>query len=162
MGNEVCSIVDLSRTSRYAIKALLCLATCGQERYSLADLAHCSDIPKAYLSKILVTMRDAGLVASRRGPGGGYFLLATPEHLSLLGVVETIEGGQERPHFPAPALLATALAELDARARHLMSELTLADLMTTAIDAGSACHTGRREPNQPINTRQPDPTRRSK
>jgi Rrf2 family protein len=61
------------------------------------DLAAKSDIPVNYLSKILLTLRNAGFLATARGTGGGYRLKKRPEEIRLLEVVELFEGSRAKP-----------------------------------------------------------------
>jgi Rrf2 family protein len=65
----------LSMTSEYALRAMAWLAAQPSGRATLGrDLAESAAIPANYLAKILVTLRNAGLVATVRGAGGGYML----------------------------------------------------------------------------------------
>jgi Rrf2 family protein len=64
----------LSITSQYALRALSHLARQSGEAVLGRDLARSVEIPANYLSKVLLTLRNAGLVATARGSGGGYRL----------------------------------------------------------------------------------------
>jgi Rrf2 family protein len=55
-------------------------------------IARAEDIPELFLLKLLRPLALAGLVRSRQGPGGGYALARDPEDVTLLEVVETVEG----------------------------------------------------------------------
>ena len=61
------------------------------------ELAEQAEIPANYLSKILLALRNAGLVATARGSGGGYWLLRPPDAIHLIDVVELFEGPVTRP-----------------------------------------------------------------
>ncbi len=83
----------LSTTSEYALRALASLACLPKGSSKLGrELAKEADIPANYLSKILVSLRNAGLVATARGSGGGYWLLRPPDAIHLVDVVELFEG----------------------------------------------------------------------
>lgn len=82
----------LSTTSEYALRALIHLAR--QPRGSAVlgrDLAHAAEIPANYLSKLLLTLRNAGLVDTTRGSGGGYRLRKSATETYLIDVVELFE-----------------------------------------------------------------------
>ena len=88
----------LSRTTEYALRALRELAR--QEPGQLLpgrDLARCTDIPINYLSKVLSTLRHAGLIHASRGLSGGYQLHRAPKEIRLVDVVELFEGVRCRP-----------------------------------------------------------------
>ena len=82
----------LSTTSEYALRALAHLAhQPGGTALLGRDLAQAVEIPANYLSKVLLTLRNAGLVDTTRGSGGGYRLRKPPEEIYLIDVVELFE-----------------------------------------------------------------------
>jgi Rrf2 family transcriptional regulator, iron-sulfur cluster assembly transcription factor len=81
----------LSTTSQYALRALSHLAAQSGEALLGRDLAESVEIPANYLSKVLLTLRNAGLVATARGNGGGYRLGRPAEEIHLIDVVELFE-----------------------------------------------------------------------
>ena len=89
----------LSTTSEYALRALTMLARVPRGQWMLGrDLAASAEIPPQYLSKIMLSLRNAGLVAATRGTGGGYCLLRPPDAIHLVDVVQLFDGpiGQPR------------------------------------------------------------------
>jgi Rrf2 family iron-sulfur cluster assembly transcriptional regulator len=83
----------LSTTSQYALRALACLAGQSPGTALLGrDLAKAAEIPANYLSKILLTLRNAALVDTTRGAGGGYRLHKPAGEIFLIDVVELFEG----------------------------------------------------------------------
>ncbi len=83
----------LSTTSEYALRALACLAGEPQGTALLGrDLAKAAEIPANYLSKILLTLRNAELVDTTRGSGGGYRLHKPAEEIFLIDVIELFDG----------------------------------------------------------------------
>ncbi|HEX7422335.1 MAG TPA: Rrf2 family transcriptional regulator [Terriglobales bacterium] len=83
----------LSTTSEYALRALACLAGQPQGTDQLGrDLAKAAEIPANYLSKILLALRNAELVDTTRGSGGGYRLHKPAEEIFLIDVVELFDG----------------------------------------------------------------------
>lgn len=72
---------------------MVCLAARPDGRAVLGrELAESAEIPANYLAKILVTLRNAGLVATVRGTGGGYLLKRPAAGVRLSEIVELFEG----------------------------------------------------------------------
>jgi Rrf2 family iron-sulfur cluster assembly transcriptional regulator len=88
----------LSTTAQYALRALSQLAaTPADEPVRGRELAARSGVPANYLSKLLLTLGNAGLIEASRGTGGGYRLARKPESVFLAEIVELIDGGVARP-----------------------------------------------------------------
>lgn len=81
----------LSITSQYALRALSHLARQSGEAVLGRSLAQSVEIPANYLSKVLLTLRNAGLVDTTRGSGGGYRLGRSAKDIHLIDVVELFE-----------------------------------------------------------------------
>jgi Rrf2 family transcriptional regulator, iron-sulfur cluster assembly transcription factor len=82
----------LTTTSQYALRALAHLAQLPEGKVMLGkDLAAATDIPPNYLSKMLVALRNAGILGTARGTGGGYRLKKPPQEIYLIDVVELFE-----------------------------------------------------------------------
>lgn len=85
----------ISVTSEYALRAMVFLAAQPNGRAVLGrELAESAEIPANYLAKILVTLRNAGLVATMRGTGGGYLLQKPASGVRLNEIVELFEGSR--------------------------------------------------------------------
>ncbi|MBP1687813.1 MAG: Rrf2 family transcriptional regulator [Deltaproteobacteria bacterium] len=81
-----------STTSAHALRALAHLAQFPEGTYVLGrELAAAAHIPANYLSKILLALRNCGLIATVRGSGGGYRLTKPPRDIRLLEVVELFD-----------------------------------------------------------------------
>ena len=77
----------------YGIRALLDLAVHGNGDPSLSrDTAHRQGIPETYLNQLLLQLRRAGLVASVRGPRGGHLLGRPAGEITVLEIMEALEG----------------------------------------------------------------------
>lgn len=86
-------MVRLSARSEYALLALLDLARHhGEGPQTTAALAERNGIPQPYLEQILGTLRKAGYVRSRRGPGGGQTLAREPGAISVAEVLRLLDG----------------------------------------------------------------------
>ena len=81
----------LSITSQYALRALTHLARQAGDPVLGRDLAQAVEIPANYLSKVLLTLRNAGMVNTTRGSGGGYRLARPANEIVLIEVVELFE-----------------------------------------------------------------------
>ncbi|MEI6235345.1 MAG: Rrf2 family transcriptional regulator [Planctomycetota bacterium] len=83
----------LSMKTRYAIKALLSLANePTREPVLIAELAEKENIPKKFLELILLDLKAMGILGSRKGKGGGYFLRLEPRQVTIGSIVRGIEG----------------------------------------------------------------------
>jgi len=85
--------IMLSQKARYALRALLHLVEYGADRtIQVGEMAEMQRIPRKYLEFIMVDLKKAGLVTSRRGPGGGYVLARGAHEISFVEVIRAIDG----------------------------------------------------------------------
>ena len=78
----------LSVTSQYALRALTQLAKIKDEPIMLGkELAEKAEIPPNYLAKILLLLKNAGLLGTARGSRGGYWLIREPQSIRLIDIV---------------------------------------------------------------------------
>jgi Rrf2 family protein len=83
----------LSKKTRYAIVALTRLAReFGNGPIQIKDIAESEKIPQSFLENILLELRKMGILGSKLGKSGGYFLLKRPEEVSLAEIVRYFEG----------------------------------------------------------------------
>ncbi|MBC7526758.1 MAG: Rrf2 family transcriptional regulator [Chthonomonadaceae bacterium] len=83
----------ISSRGKYATRALLHLAQReGQAPVSIQEISERQVIPLKFLEQILLTLKQAGFVTSRKGPGGGYQLAKSATKISLGEVVRVFEG----------------------------------------------------------------------
>jgi Rrf2 family protein len=83
----------LSQKTRYALRALLHLAEAEPGRsVQAAEIAAAQQVPRKYLELILLDLKKAGFIASRRGPGGGYVLARPATDISFADVLRATEG----------------------------------------------------------------------
>ncbi len=88
----------VSTTTEYALRALVHMARLPQESWILGrDLAERASVPANYLSKILLTLRNAEMVETTRGHGGGYRLAKPANDIALIEIAEVFEGMGNRP-----------------------------------------------------------------
>jgi len=88
------SVVELSLKSEYAILAMLELASnfALDQPLQIRQIAHQQNIPDRYLEQLLATLKRQGLVKSQRGSKGGYILAREPWEISVLEIIQGIEG----------------------------------------------------------------------
>jgi len=83
----------LSNKGKYGLKAMAHLAGMPPGRPALvADIAAQNNIPKKFLDAILGELRNAGLVHSRKGRGGGYVLAALPSEIMVGQIIRALDG----------------------------------------------------------------------
>ncbi|MER0246111.1 Rrf2 family transcriptional regulator [Streptomyces sp. HSW2009] len=113
-------------------------------------LAELHDVSGSYLAKQLQALSRAGLVDSVQGKAGGYVLTRAPELISVLDVVQAVDGTQpafvcteirQRGPLAAspesctkPCAIARAMAEADAAWRATLQAITIADLAQSVTD----------------------------
>lgn len=82
----------LSVTSQYALRALAELAKERAEPSMLGkELAEKAEIPPNYLAKILLSLKNAGMLGTARGSRGGYWLVREPNSIRLIEVVQLFD-----------------------------------------------------------------------
>jgi Rrf2 family protein len=83
----------LSKKTRYAMLALTNLASkYGNGAVQIADIAKQESIPQRFLESILLDLRKTGILGSKLGKAGGYFLIKNPDEVNLLDIVRQFEG----------------------------------------------------------------------
>jgi Rrf2 family protein len=137
--------MSFSAKTEYACLAMLELAL----RYSSGDpvclrnLAEVHQIPSQFLVQILLQLKRSGLVHSTRGTHGGYRLAKDPDEISMLSIVDAVEGertrlGQGRvDRSVIGRVLADVWQSVDDAQRQLLTETTLGQLMlrSQSVDA---------------------------
>jgi len=86
--------VKVSTRGDYASRALLSLALHADESgpTSVRDIAERTGLPQPYLEQILLALKGAGIVRSKRGVGGGYILAREPSQITLGEIVSAVDG----------------------------------------------------------------------
>ena len=90
----------LTQTVEYALRAVVCLANHAPDPQTNDELADVTQVPPAYLAKIMLNLKRAGLVHSQRGPNGGFTLTRAPRQVPLLDVVNAVEPMQRFTECP--------------------------------------------------------------
>ena len=82
----------LSKKCKYAIHALVHMARNPEEKFLIKDISDQCRIPKKFLEAILLDLKRAGVLGSKQGKGGGYFLRRKPADVNLAEVVRLFDG----------------------------------------------------------------------
>jgi Rrf2 family protein len=120
----------ISQKAKYALRALVSLARVGRgESMMIGEISRQQAIPKKFLEQILLELKRAGFVDSRRGRSGGYVLLKAPEQIMYGEVLRLIDG----PIAPLPCLSKIAYRKCEdcrdeaaCEIRHVFERVTLA------------------------------------
>ena len=83
----------LSKKTKYGLKARTYLAKkqC-EDPVSISEIAKNENISQKYLESILLSLKKAGVLSSKKGKSGGYYLLKTPEEIPMSKIIRTLEG----------------------------------------------------------------------
>ena len=144
----------LSTKTRYGVRAIFDIAYHGQETAQTSaqarDIARREDIPLRYLEQIFQDLKRAGLVDSKRGPRGGYYLKRPPAEISLAEVVRALQGPIEEMFLVEEDSTSARLAQVPSSrqvtaalwkelAEHVLawfSAVTVADLVKRGNNLG--------------------------
>ena len=128
--------VRLPLKTEYACRVLAQLGGYhGSNKLAQIDLlAQVEDIPANYLVQILNELRKSGLVGSKRGKQGGYFLVEAPDKVTLLDVFRAVDGdgleGAPQDAGQSGAAVANVWKEVSGKIHSVLSSVTLKDLMS--------------------------------
>lgn len=134
--------VHISAKADYAVRAAIQLASSSEFPVTSESIATAQDIPAKFLEAILSQLRQSGLVKSRRGAHGGYWLSRPADEISVADVIRAVEGPMalvrgERPelvayHGSAEPLMQVWVA-VRAALRAVLGNVTLADIATGKV-----------------------------
>jgi Rrf2 family iron-sulfur cluster assembly transcriptional regulator len=127
--------VKVSTRGDYAARALLSLALHGTDRpTSVKEIAERTNLPQPYLEQILLAVKGAGLVRSKRGVGGGYVLARPPEEITLAQILAAVDGPmttaiEEHDHCEGHCILQEIWVCVSEEMNASLARYTLADLV---------------------------------
>jgi Rrf2 family cysteine metabolism transcriptional repressor len=126
------AVLSITTKSPYAIRALTELVRMGGPGpVPIAELARRRDIPVQFLEQLFATLRRAGLLRSQRGVKGGYAFAREPNEITVLEVVELLDG-------PVGGGAESIFAEAAAAARAVLAKHTIADVAERESRAAGA------------------------
>ena len=127
-------MISITTKSPYALQALSELGRSGDGPVPTGELARRRDIPAQFLEQLFATLRRAGVLKSQRGVKGGYTFARTPGEITVLEVVELLDGPFGRD---AKGIFGDAAAA----ARMVLEATTIADVVEReAREAGVAMY----------------------
>src|SRR3712207_3137094 len=128
-------MLSITTKSPYAIQALTELGRCGStDPVPIGELARRRNIPVQFLEQLFAVLRRAGILRSQRGVKGGYLFAKDPSQITVLEIVELLDGPLGREATGIFADAATA-------ARKVLARTTIADVVEReAAEAGAAMY----------------------
>lgn len=153
-----------SATVEYAFRAAVFLATRPGQPATTEEVAKRTQVPVAYLAKILQGLSKAGLVRSQRGVGGGVTLAIHPDELTLLEVLNAVEPLKRittcplglKSHGPNLCPLHLKIDAAYAAVEQAFGSTTLSELLNDSNPVVPLCEAG----EEPETRRQALPMRR--
>jgi Rrf2 family protein len=137
--------MNLSKRGEYGLRAMIYLArNAGQDgRLTISQIAEGENIPGKYLEQILLSLKNAGLLQSKMGTHGGYYLAQPPEEITLGQIKRILDGpiapircvsqmAYEQCGCPDPETCGLRLVMKDVRdaISEILDDRTLADMMS--------------------------------
>ena len=147
LGRTYDVVVKVSTRGDYASRALLSLALreqgCEATPVSVRDIAERTGLPQPYLEQILLALKGAGIVRSKRGVGGGYVLARPAGEITLGDIVGAVDGPIAAGDFGMPhengacdhegqCTLLAVWAEVGEHMRRHLDSFSLADMAQRA------------------------------
>jgi len=128
-------VLSITTKSPYAVAALIELGRIGgTQPIPIGELARRRDIPVQFLEQLFAVLRRAGVLRSQRGVRGGYAFARDPSSITVLEIVELLDG-------PLGRDAAGIFAEAATAARDVLGRTTIADLVEReAREAGAAMY----------------------
>ncbi|MCS0501159.1 RrF2 family transcriptional regulator [Ancylobacter mangrovi] len=138
----------LTNKGKYGLKAMLFLAQLEPGTSAMGqEIATANNIPKKFLDAILLELRNAGLLRSKKGPGGGYALSRSAAEINIGHIIRTLDGplapiscASKSAYVPCQDcedLETCAVRRTMSRVRDAMSDIL--DRMTLAEMVAAAC-----------------------
>jgi Rrf2 family cysteine metabolism transcriptional repressor len=128
-------VISITSKSPYAVLALAELArSAGAGPVPIGELARRRDVPVQFLEQLFAVLRRAGVISSQRGVKGGYRFAREPSSVSVLEIVELLDG-------PLGRDAEGPFADAAAAARKVLADTTIADVIERELrDAGAAMY----------------------
>lgn len=128
-------MISITTKSPYAVLALAELARSGSpDPVPIGELARKRDVPVQFLEQLFAVLRRAGVISSQRGVKGGYRFARDPSSVTVLEVVELLDG-------PLGRDAEGPFADAAAAARKVLAETTIADVIERELrEAGTSMY----------------------
>jgi Rrf2 family transcriptional regulator, cysteine metabolism repressor len=128
-------VISITTKSPYAVLALAELARSGSpDPVPIGELARKRDVPVQFLEQLFAVLRRAGVINSQRGVKGGYRFARDPSSVTVLEIVELLDG-------PLGRDAEGPFADAAAAARKVLAETTIADVIERELrEAGASMY----------------------
>jgi Rrf2 family cysteine metabolism transcriptional repressor len=128
-------MISITSKSPYAVLALVELARGpGDQPVPIGELARKRGVPVQFLEQLFAVLRRGGIISSQRGVKGGYRFAREPSAVTVLEVVEMLDGPLGRD---AEGVFADAAGS----ARHVLAQTTIADVLEREMrEAGASMY----------------------
>ena len=128
-------MISITTKSPYALQALAELGRSGDSKpVPIGELARRRDIPVQFLEQLFAVLRRAGVLRSQRGVKGGYSFAKPPAEVTVLDLVELLDG-------PLGADAKGVIADAASAARDVLAKTTIADVIEReSRESGSAMY----------------------
>lgn len=129
--------VIFSKSCELGLQAVLYLSTKEKRLFNAKEVSDELKVPKEYVSKVLQMLTSSGIVGSKKGKNGGFFLAKEPVEIKLIDIVEAIDGldvfrtcvlGFPGCSHETPCPVHDKWGKLREEAYKMLSEETLEDL----------------------------------
>ena len=136
----------ISQRAEYAVKAVLDLAVHAPNGRGVrsSEVARRTGVPEKFLEAILRDLREAGLVASKRGPDGGHWLARDPSRVTVSAILEAIDGPlsavrakRRGPVTPEEVCVHSLWGRVEVAVQDVLGTVTLDDLRQQASAPGA-------------------------
>ena len=127
-------MISVTSKSRYAVVALAELAVSGDRPVPIAQIAERRKMPVQFLEQLFSTLRRNGLLVSQRGVKGGYTLARPPEEITVLEVVQALDGKVGEEAREAGGIWKEGVESL----RDVFSRTTIADIARREAEEAGA------------------------
>ena len=125
-------MLSITTKSPYALRALAELARAGDDvPVPIGELARRREVPVQFLEQLFAVLRRAGILRSQRGVKGGYSFARAPNEVTVLEIVELLDG-------PLGAGSEGIFSESAAAARAVLAKATIADVVEREARAAGA------------------------
>src|SRR3954471_14564735 len=124
-------MLSITSKSPYAVQALAELGRSGEGPVPIGELARRREIPVQFLEQLFAVLRRAGVLRSQRGVKGGYSFAREPSELTVLEIVELLDG-------PIGRDSTGVFADAAAAAREILARTTIGDEMEREAQQAAA------------------------
>jgi Rrf2 family protein len=133
--------MQLSKKSEYALRALLYMAKRPRQAiHTIQEISGTEKIPTKFLEQILLTLKQGGYLASKRGLGGGHTLIRPPDQIRVFDIVDLMEGTMllpdTQPGGESDVAINIFFRQFRTEIAQLLNTHTIADLLQNARSIG--------------------------